>query len=222
VSAQDAHHHLEDAHQPSDGRARLIREAVRLEAVSIAWIAIEAIVAVASSAASGSLVLLAFGLDSVIELISAGVLMWRLVAELRRGAAFSESTERVATRIAGTLLLLLAAYITMAAGWSLWTRHGAEFSMPGFAVTLLAVPVMAHLARRKRSLADRLGSGGLRADAVESLACGWLAGVAVASLAAQATLGWWWIDAVGSLAIVWLLIREGLEPWRGESCETCD
>jgi hypothetical protein len=89
------------------------------------------VVAIASGVAAGSLILTAFGLDSVIELASAGVLMWRLSVELRRGQAFSDNAERAASRAAGGLLFALAAYVTIAALWSLWTRQGEEFSWPG-------------------------------------------------------------------------------------------
>jgi divalent metal cation (Fe/Co/Zn/Cd) transporter len=204
--------------KPTVDRRPLIREAFRLEWLTIGWMVIEAIVATAAGVASGSLVLIAFGLDSVVELISAGVLMWRLSVELRDGHAFSESAERIASRIGGALLITLAAYVVIAAGWNLWTRHTEEFSLPGFIVTLLAIPIMRHLARRKIALANQLGSRALRADAMESVTCGWLSVVAVVSLGAQAVSGVWWIDSVGSLAIVWLLVKEGREAWRGECC----
>jgi Co/Zn/Cd efflux system component len=92
---------------------------------------IEAVVAVASGMAAGSLLLLAFGLDSVTELASAGVLIWRLSVELRRGQAFSENAERLASRAGGGLLFALVACVVVSAGWSLWTHDGAEFSAPG-------------------------------------------------------------------------------------------
>jgi divalent metal cation (Fe/Co/Zn/Cd) transporter len=102
--------------------------------------------------------------------------------------------------------------------WNLWARHTEEFSLPGFIVTLLAIPVMQYLAHEKIKLANQLGSRALRADAMESVTCGWLSVVAVVSLSAQAASGVWWIDSVGSLAIVWLLVKEGREAWRGECC----
>jgi Cation efflux family len=116
------------------------------------------------------------------------------------------------------LLIGLAAYILVAAGWNLSARHTEELSLPGFIVTLMAIPVMRYLARRKIELADQLGSRALRADAMESVTCGWLSVVAIVSLGAEAVSGVWWIDSVGSLAIVWLLVKEGLEAWRGECC----
>jgi divalent metal cation (Fe/Co/Zn/Cd) transporter len=202
-------------------RRPLIRETFRLEWLTIGWMVIEAVVATAAGVASGSLVLIAFGLDSVVELISAGVLLWRLSVELRDGHAFSEDAERIASRIGGALLIALATYVVIAAGWNLWTRHTEEFSLPGFIVTLLAIPVMRYLARGKIELANQLGSRALRADAMESVTCGWLSVVAVVSLGAQAVSGVWWIDSVGSLAIVWLLVKEGREAWRGECCANC-
>jgi len=202
-------------------RMALIRDAFRLEWLTIGWMSIEAVVALISGAAAGSLVLIAFGLDSVVELISAGVLVWRLSIELRHGQAFSEDAERLASRIGGVLLFVLAAYVVVTAGWHLWTQHGEVFSLPGLILTALAIPIMRYLARRKIDLADKLGSRALRADAMESITCGWLSLVAVASLTAQALFGFWWIDSIGSLAIVWLLIKEGREAWSGECCDDC-
>jgi divalent metal cation (Fe/Co/Zn/Cd) transporter len=204
---------------PSAARVQLIRDVFRLEWITIGWMVVEAVVALVSGIAAGSLVLVAFGLDSVIELMSAGVLIWRLSVELRHGQAFSEDAERIASRIGGALLFALAAYVVIAAGWNLWQQQGEEFSWPGLAVTLLAIPVMRYLARRKLDLAGKLGSRALRADAIEAITCGWLSFVAVVSLVAQALLGFWWIDSVGSLAIVWLLVKEGREAWNGECCD---
>ena len=202
-------------------RPALIRQAFRLEWLTVAWMVFEAAVAVAAGLAAGSLVLLAFGLDSVIELISAGVLIWRLSVELRHGQAFSERAERLASRIGGGLLFALAAYVVVSAGWALWTRHGEAFSISGLVVSTLAIPVMRYLARRKIALADTLGSRAMRADAMESITCGWLSLVVVVSLVAQAVLEAWWVDPVGSLAIVWFLVKEGREAWAGEEC-ACD
>ena len=162
---------------PIGDRIALIRMAFRLEWLTIGWMSIEAVVALISGVAAGSLVLVAFGLDSVIELISAGVLMWRLSVELRHGQAFSEDAERLASRIGGVLLFGLAAYVVLAAGWHLWTQHGEDFSLPGLILTALAIPI--------------------------------------------ALFGFWWIDSIGSLAIVWLLIKEGREAWSGECCGDC-
>src|ERR1700674_1090429 len=115
-------------------RTVLIQQAFRLEWLTVAWMVIEALVAIGSGVIAGSLTLTAFGLDSVIELVSAGVLIWRLTEELRRGEEFSRRAERIASRSGSALLFLLAAYIVLGAAWSLWTQHGGEVSVPGFVV----------------------------------------------------------------------------------------
>ncbi len=178
---------------------------------------IEAAVAIGSGVAAHSLSLIAYGADSLIELASAGVLLWRLNVEMRQGMEFSESIEQRASRIGGALLFVLAAYVGASAAYGLWVREGQEFSTPGFAVAVLAIPVMWWLARAKTQVADQIDSRALRADAVESITCGYLSGVLVLGLFAQLIMpGWWWIDSVTSLAIVVLLVKEGREAWEGD------
>jgi divalent metal cation (Fe/Co/Zn/Cd) transporter len=199
-------------------RADLIVRAFRLEYVTVVWMVVEAAVSIYSGVAAGSITLLAFGIDSVIELASGCVLLWRLTVELRRGERFGEEAERVASRIGGALLFALAAYVVASAAWSLWTGEAASFSWPGLIVAAVAIPTMFVLARRKLEVAALLGSGALRADAVESITCGWLSVMVVIGLVAQVLTGAWWVDAVTSLAIVYLLIKEGREAWQGEEC----
>lgn len=203
-----------------DNRVGLIREALLFEWITIAWMVIEAVVAIGSGIAAQSITLTAFGLDSVIELISALVLIWRLGVELKHGREFSETAERRASKIGGGLLFALAAYVVLSVAWSIWHGHGQEFSMPGLAVAVAAIPIMYFLAKRKISLAERIGSRALRADAVESITCGWLSCAVVVGLTAQYLLGAWWIDAVTSLGIVWFVVKEGREAWQGQAC--CD
>jgi divalent metal cation (Fe/Co/Zn/Cd) transporter len=204
----------------ANDRAEMIRQAFRLEYITLAWMTIEAAVAIGSGAAADSLTLTAFGIDSLIELASATVLVWRLTVELRHGRAFAESAERTASRVGGALLLALAAYVVASAGWKFWTQQGAEFSFSGLIISVLAIPIMYFLSRRKLKVANALGSRALRADAVEGIACGWLAFVVVGALVAQLFVGAWWVDAVASLGVVWFVIGEGREAWEGEDC--CD
>jgi divalent metal cation (Fe/Co/Zn/Cd) transporter len=201
-------------------REDLIRRAFRLEYATVLWMAIEAVVAIRAGIDANSATLTAFGLDSLIELASAGVLLWRLAVELRRGQELAEGAERVASRIGGALLFALAAYVVAAAGWSLWTRRGAEFSASGLAVSVAAIPVMYLLSRSKLAVAEALGSRALRTDAVESITCGYLSLVVVAGLLVQRLTGAWWVDTATSLGIVWFLVKEGWEAWQGEDC--CD
>jgi len=201
-------------------RLNLIRRAFRLEWFTAGWMLIEAAVAIGAGLAARSLSLIAFGADSLIELVSAGVLLWRLNVELRQGAEFPESVERRASRISAALLFVLAAYVVVNAAYGLWRHEGQEFSTPGLILAVVTIPVMWWLARAKMRVADQIGSRALRADAVESITCGYLSGVVVLGLIAQLFMpGWWWVDSAASLAIVILLIKEACEAWEGEESE---
>ena len=203
---------------PNATRAPLIAQAFRLEWFTVAWMTIECAVAIGAGIIAHSISLTAFGIDSLIELASAGLLIWRLSVELKHGQSFSEKAERVASKISGVMLFALAAYIIVAAGWGLWTREGEAFSSPGLVVTVLAIPIMYLLAKRKLAVAAKLGSRALRADAVEAITCGWLSFVIVLGLLTQIALNAWWVDSVTSLAILCLVVKEGREAWQGEEC----
>jgi divalent metal cation (Fe/Co/Zn/Cd) transporter len=199
-------------------RIDLVKQAFWLEWITIAWMAIEAVVAIWSGFEAHSITLLAFGLDSIIELVSAGVLIWRLTVELKHRRHFSEEAEHHASRLGGILLFSLAAYVVISAGWGFLTKQGEEFSAPGVVVALAAIPIMYLLAKRKIAIAEKIGSRALRADAVESITCVWLAAVVVVGLIAQYLTGAWWVDSVTSLGIVWFLVKEGRDAWAGEAC----
>ncbi|MDR3514780.1 MAG: cation transporter [Azospirillaceae bacterium] len=203
------------------GRDQAIRDAFRLERLTIVWMVVEAAVAIGGGIAAGSLSLMAFGADSVIELLSAGLLLWRLTVEIKRGQVFAEAAERRARRAGGALLFALAASVVAGAAWGLWMHRAAGLSGPGLAVTGIAIPAMAWLSRRKLAVAAVLGSAALRADAMESLTCGWLSLAVLVGLGAQALVGAWWIDNVTALAIVGLLVKEGREAWSGDPCGCC-
>ncbi len=148
-------------------RSKLICRAFCLEWITAAWMLIEAAVAIGSGVAAHSLSLIAFGADSLIELASAGVLLWRLNVEIRHGADFPENIEHRASRIGGALLFTLAAYVVVSAGFGLWVREGQKFSTAGLVLAVLAIPIMWWLARAKMRVADQIGSRALRTDAVE-------------------------------------------------------
>ncbi len=203
---------------PLGDRQLLIHRAFVLEWLTLGWMLIEAVVAIAAAVGAHSLSLLAFGVDSLIELASACVLLWRLRVELKLGHTFSEQAERTASRIGGGLLFGLALYVVVSAALSVWHGRGQEFSPPGLALTIAAIPIMWWLARKKLAIADQLRSGALRTDAAESIACGYLSAAIVVGLLAQLLLAAWWVDAATSLAIVFFLVKEGREAWRGEAC----
>lgn len=203
----------------------MIGRAFLIEWLTVCWMVLEITVALWAGISARSLPLIAFGADSLIQLLSASVLIWRLTVEIKRGATFSERTEQAASRIGGGLLFALSIYVVVSAGWNLWTRQGGDFSLTGFAVTVLAIPIMNMLAKQKLHLADALGSRALRADAIESVTCLYLAYVVIGALLAQYLLesfhvDGWWIGSVASLGIVWLLVKEGREAWATEN--DCD
>lgn len=177
---------------------------------------IEATVAIGSGVAASSLSLIAFGADSLIELASAGVLLWRLTLELKRGADFPEAVEQRARRISGGLLFALAGYVVVSAGYGLWRQEGQEFSVPGFVLAAAAIPIMYVLAKAKMRIAALIGSRSLRADAVESIACGYLSATLLVGLLVQFITGAWWVDSITALAIVLFLVKECHEAWNGD------
>lgn len=205
------------ASQPSD-RLADVNWALRLEWLTLAWMTVEAGVAIGAGVAAHSLVLEAFGADSIIELLSAGVLVWRLRVELRSAASFPESVERRARRIGGFLLFALSVCVMAAAIRTLWMREGQDFTITGLLLTGAAIPVMYILAKSKLRMAGRLGSGALRADAVESLTCGYLSVVVFVALLAQLLLGAWWLSGASALVLVPFLLREAREAWEGDEC----
>jgi len=200
-----------------ENREELIERAFRLEWITAGWMVVEAAVAIGSGVAARSLTLIAFGADSVIELLSACLLLWRLHVELRERENFSEATERTAGRAGAALLVALSLYVVASAAWSLWQRTGQEFSTLGLALALLAIPIMAVLATAKRRLAEAIGSAALRADAIESVACLYLSCVVVIGLLAQWAIGAWWIDGVSALVLTPFLIKEAHEAWADDA-----
>mgnify|MGYP001183747122 CR=1 FL=1 len=199
-------------------RASLVGRAFRLEWSTIGWMLIEFGVALYAGIMAHSLALIAFSLDSLIEIGHAGLLIWRLNTELRLGADFPEAIERRASRIGAWILAGLALYIAIGALWEFWHHQSAEFSTLGLGVTLVAIPLMYFLSRVKYGLADRLGSRALRGDAAESASCLYLSITIVIALIAQSFLGFWWIDAAASLIIAFFVAREAREGFEDEEC----
>ncbi|MHB0991597.1 MAG: cation transporter [Burkholderiales bacterium] len=196
-----------------------IRYGLRLEATTIVWMVVEAVVSIVAGVVAGSLLLVTFGADSIIELVSAFVLFHRLWQQYRArhaDEAVLEALERRAGRISGYLLYALCVYVVLQAVWGLTHRHQAETSFLGMAVAISAAVGMPILAKAKRRVADRINSPALRADAMETFTCGYLSWVLLAGLAANALLHWWWLDAVASLVIVPILLREAKEAISGE------
>jgi len=181
----------------------------------VAWTATGAAAGLALGAVSRSVSLSAFGLDSAIELLCAGILLRRLAHEQAAEDGHAHQAELRAARVVGALLLVAAVYITAQAGWHLWLRTAPTFNVWGVVLTGLTIPIMAVLGRRKLELGAALGSRALHADAIGNVVCWYLAALVLISLLLDRALHWWWLDAVASLAIVALLVREGVAAWRG-------
>jgi len=202
-------------------RNRVVRTALRLEIVTILWMIIEAGASIVAGLGARSLLLVAFGIDSGIELISAIVLFWRFKRETVGGLAGIETTEKLerkASRIGGWLLYLLSAYVVIQAAYGLISRHSAEKSWLGIGIAIVAASGMPFLAKAKLRIADQIQSRALRADTMETVTCGYLAWVLLAGLVVNALTHWWWLDSVASLAIVPLLLREAKEALNGSCC----
>jgi divalent metal cation (Fe/Co/Zn/Cd) transporter len=199
-------------------RVALLRRGVALEGVTVGYNALEGIVAIAAGLAAGSVALTGFGIDSVIEVTSGALLWWRLRAELG-SAPLGPTVERRAARGAGFLLLALAVYIVAESAHDLLTGQHPETSTVGIVLTSLSLIVMPLLARAKLRTAERLESRALRTDAHETIVCAWLSATTLLGLGLNAVLGWWWADPVAALAMLPLIVREGIEAWRAEAIE---
>lgn len=189
-----------------------LRTGIRVEWLTIAWMTVEAVVSVAAGLAAGSIALIAFGADSVIELAAGAVLLWRLRLESAgTSASRVAGAERRASRFVGWSLLLLAAYVTVQSAYDLWTRAAPETSLPGIALAAAALVVMPGLIRTKRRIADAINSPALKADAACGTVCVYMAATLLAGLVLRAAFGWWWADPAAALGIVYFVVREGRE-----------
>lgn len=191
-------------------RVALLRRGVLLEGVTVGYNALEGIIAIAAGLAARSVALTGFGIDSVIEVTSGGLLWWRLRAELG-SAPLGPSAERRAARGAGFLLLALGVYIAADSTRLLLTGSHPESSLVGIVLTGLSLIVMPLLARAKLGIAASLGSRALRVDAHETIVCAWLSATTLLGLGLNAVLGWWWADPVAALGMLPLIVREGIE-----------
>jgi divalent metal cation (Fe/Co/Zn/Cd) transporter len=207
VSASVSHHPL----APTE-RARLGRRAQLLAGASVAYNLIEAIVAIAAGAVAGSIALVGFGLDSIVEVSSGLVILWQFRHEL------PESRERQALRLIAVSFFALAAYVAFESLRNLFTAAEADPSTVGIVLAAASLAVMPVLSWAQRRTGRALHSGSVVADSKQTLLCTYLSGVLLAGLVLNATLGWGWADPLVGLVIAGVAVREGLEAWRGEAC----
>src|SRR6184192_4393701 len=201
-----------------------VRLALLLTYITLGWMTIEGAASLLLGWASKSLLLEAFGIDSIIELFSASVLLWRLRLEAsgRADEARVEAVEHRASRLVGYTLYFLVAYVAFNSAYGLFIAHrvtDTHESAWGILIGLVAKVGMPILAGYKLKVAARLNSRALRADAIEAIVCGYLSIVLIVGLAATRILGWWWLDSVAALALIPFLIKEARAAIEGE--DTC-
>jgi divalent metal cation (Fe/Co/Zn/Cd) transporter len=200
-------------------RREAVRAGVRLEVVTVVWMALEAVLAIGAGIVARSVLLTAFGFDSVIELTSGVTLLWRLSSEARGASSERvETVERRATRISAVLLVLLCAYVVLVGVAGLVVRLRPEGSALGVAVAAVAVVVMPLLAWRKRRANLVIGSPALRADIAETITCAYLAAATLVGTGLNLVAGWWWAEYAAALVLLIFIAmetREAIESARG-------
>jgi len=207
-------------HRPETSRASLLGRGVRLEWFTIGWNSVEAVVAIGAGLLAGSIALVGFGLDSVIETAAAFMVLWRIRREV--GGAPDRhvvQAESAALRFVGLTFLALGAYILYESLGKLWRQEAPAESWVGIGLAVCSLIVMPLLAVRKRAVARALGSRALAADAVETFVCASLSLTLLLGLGLNALAGWWWADPLAALAMLPLIFKEGVEALRGEACD---
>jgi divalent metal cation (Fe/Co/Zn/Cd) transporter len=197
-------------------RARAAAAGRRLQWATIGWNAVECGVALGAGALAGSVALVGFGLDSAIEVAASLAALWRLAHDADE--ARREAAEQRALRLIGASFLALAAYVAVEATRTLATRRAPEETDAGLVLAACSLVAMPLLARAKRRVAARLGSGALEAESRQTEVCAWLSAILLAGLGLNAALGWWWADPLAGLAMTPFIAREGWEAWHGRTC----
>lgn len=202
---------------PARREAGSLGLAIALLWFTAAWNLGEGVIAVSSGLMAGSVALVGFGLDSAIEVIAAGVLIWRI--RLPEHDERAEGRERIAHRVVGSTFIALALYIAAETAYVLTTGNEPEASPVGLGLAVAATLVMPVLGLTKLWNARGMGSRALIAESTESIVCSYLSFTLFIGLAANAAFGWWWADIAAALAMVPWILKEGLEGLRGEACE---
>ncbi len=189
-----------------------MRRGRALEYFTIGWNSLEAVVAIAFGIVAGSIALVGFGVDSVIESSSGAILLWRLLA--------GEERERMALRLVGISLLVLAVYVAFDAAKSLIFQERPDESYVGIALAAVSLIVMPILAREKRKVAAQLNSRALQADSRQTDICAYLSAILLGGLLLNAMFGWWWADPIAACLMIPIIAKEGIEALQGKTC--CD
>lgn len=204
---------------PPPKRSRPANRAIRLAQLTIGYNLLEGVVAVSAGLVAGLVSLVGFGIDSGIEVAAAGVVLHRLLADIR-GGEVDEAAERRALRFIAITFFALAAYVSVEGVRQLVTGDEPDTSLVGVVLLGLSVVVMPVLARAKRRAGEALGSRLVIAEAAETRLCAWLSVSTFVGLALHAVFGWTWVDSVAGFVIAGFAVMEGREAWEGEL--TCD
>jgi divalent metal cation (Fe/Co/Zn/Cd) transporter len=196
----------------SEEAARLGRRAQLLAGASVAYNGIEAVVAIAAGLVAGSVVLVGFGLDSVVEVSSGLIVLWQFRHRI------PETRERQALRLMALSFFALAAYVTFESVRALVGGSEPDPSPVGIGLAIASLIVMPFLSWAQRRTGRSLGSNAVVADSTQTLLCTYLSAVLLLGLVLNATLGWSWADPVAGLVIAAVAVREGREAWKGENC----
>ncbi len=199
-------------------RAELIRRGRQLEYFTIGYNSLEGVIAVAAGLMAGSIALVSFGFDSLIEVTSGAALLWRLHADLDE--VRRERAEAISLRIVGVCFVVLALYVSYDSVKSLIRREAPEESLVGIVLAAVSLIIMPLLVRGKRKVARRIKSNALMADSKQTELCTYLSAILLGGLLLNALLGWWWADPLAALIMVPIILKEGIEALRGETC--CD
>lgn len=197
-------------------RERLVKRAKLLAWLGIGWHGIEAAIAIGAGLVAGSIALVGFGADSLVEALAGLILIWRFAG--RR--AGSDEAEQKAQRLIGFSFLLIAGYVGIAAVHALVAGDHPEVSWAGIGLAAFAVITMPPLAVAKGRLGERLSSAATKSEGRQNLLCAYLSAALLVSLGGNALFGFWWLDPITALLIAGVAIKEGREAWRGESCCT--
>ena len=199
-------------------RTALIRRGRYLEYFTIGYNSLEGLIAVGAGVVAGSIALVGFGFDSLIEVTSGAVLLWRLHVDLDE--ARRERVEAISLRLVGACFIVLALYVSYDSIKSLLRREAPDESLIGIILAAVSLMVMPLLVRAKRRVARSINSGALMADSKQTELCTYLSAILLGGLLLNALLGWWWADPVAALIMVPIITKEGIEALRGETC--CD
>jgi len=190
------------------------QKGVFLELFTVVWMVIEAILAIYAGIVAKSALLAAFGIDSVIELISGGILLWRLLVEIKHGdGEIVERAENIAAWVVATTLALLCLYVLFTSVYGLLTHSQPESSLLGMGVSTAAIIVMPLLAYGKKKVAKKVKSDALKGDIANTITCAYMAGTVLIGLLLNALFHWWWAESIAALVFLYWLFGEAKEAF---------